>query len=58
MKEWKKVHIFSSVVQVNVVIVPKQMHADKEVVKARLNSQLIRKSLMFMMRLKILDKKR
>ena len=31
-----EVDIFSSVAQVNVVIVPKQMHGDKEVVKAKL----------------------
>ena len=36
LKEWKKVDIFSSVEQVNVVIVPKQMYEDKEVVKAKL----------------------
>ena len=36
LKEWKKVDIFSSVEQVNVVIVPKQMHGDKEVAKAKL----------------------
>ena len=36
VKEWKKVDIFSSVEQVNVVMVPKQMHGDKEVVKAKL----------------------
>ena len=31
-----KVDIFSSVEQVNVVVVPKQMHGDKEVVKVKL----------------------
>ena len=36
LKEWKKVDIFSSVEQVNVFIVPKQMHRDKEVVRAKL----------------------
>ena len=36
LKEWKKVDIFSSAEQVNVVIVPKQMHGDKEVVIAKL----------------------
>ena len=36
LKEWKKVDIFNSVDQVNLVIVLKQMHGDKEVVKAKL----------------------
>ena len=38
LKEWKKVDIFSSVEQVNVVTVSKQMHGDREVVKGKLNS--------------------
>ena len=58
LKEWKKVDIFSSVEQVNVVIVPKQMHGDKEVVKAKLKQLTDWKTLMFMMRLKILNRKR
>ena len=36
VKEWRKVDIFSSVEQVNVVMVPKQMNGDKEVVKTKL----------------------
>ena len=36
VKGGKKVDIFSSVEQVNVVMVPKQMYGDKEVVKAKL----------------------
>ena len=36
MKKWKTVDIFSSVEQVNIVTVPKQMHGEKEVVKAKL----------------------
>ena len=36
LKEWKKVDILSSAEQLKVVIVPKQMHGDKEVVKAKL----------------------
>ena len=36
LQQWNKVDIFSSAEQVNVVIVPKQMHGEKEVVKAKL----------------------
>ena len=36
LKQWKKVDNFSSEEQVNEVTVPKQMHGDKEVVKAKL----------------------
>ena len=36
LKDWKKVDIFNSVEQVNVVIVPKQMHGEKKVAKATL----------------------
>ena len=36
VKKWKAVDIFSSVEQVNIVTVPKQMHGEKEVVKAKL----------------------
>ena len=39
-KEWKKVDIFSSVEQVNVVMVPKQMHRDKVVVNVKLKQQV------------------
>ena len=37
IKEWKKVGIFCFVEQVNVVILLKQMHGDKEAVKGELN---------------------
>ena len=42
VKELNKVDIFSSVEQVNVVMVPKQMHGDKDVVKAKLLAQWAR----------------
>ena len=39
VNEWKKVNFFSSIEQVIVVIVPKQMHRDKEAVKVKLRQQ-------------------
>ena len=55
-KEWKKVGIFSSVEQVNVVIMPKQMHGDKEVVKVKLKQLADWKTFDVYMMLKIVDR--